>query len=303
MNTDIIVIGGGTAGMTAAIYALRNGKSVLLIESESVGGQIAFSPKVENFPSYRQISGADFANKTFEQVIDLGADFELEEVESIVKTPNGEFIVNTNCQTHTAKAVIIANGVKQKHIGIDAEARLLGKGVYYCAVCDGAFCKGAEAAIIGDGNTALQSAILLSQICTKVYIMTWFDKFFGDQSLVDTIKRTSNITVMPNTQVVDFIGQDALEGVEYIQKEEGKRAVLNVPAVFVNIGQVPDNKRFEGLVELDNDGYILAREDMSTKTEGLFAAGDTRKKALRQLTTAVSDGAVAAISAVNYLSK
>ena len=303
MSTDIIVIGGGVAGMTSAIYALRNGKKVTLIESDSVGGQIAFSPKVENFPSYKQISGSDFANKTFEQVLELGADFELEEVLSVEKLPDGTFKVKTDAQTHTARAVIIANGVKHKHIGIDAESRLLGKGVYYCAVCDGAFCKGKEVAIIGDGNTALQSAILLSQICTKVYILTWFDKFFGDQSLVEQIRKTPNITVMPNTQVVDFVGQTELEGVKYVNKEDGSTAVLKLPAVFVNIGQVPDNARFNGLVELDNNGYILAGEDMSTKTPGLFVAGDTRKKTLRQLTTAVSDGAIAAISAVNYLSK
>ena len=301
--TDIIIVGCGTAGMTAAIYALRNNKSVLILESEAVGGQIAFSPKVENFPTYKSISGEDLSNKMFEQVLDLGAQFELEDVKKIEKEADGLFTVTTDYGTHQSKVVILATGAKQKHIGIAAEDKLLGKGVYYCAICDGAFYKGKEVALIGDGNTALQSAIMLSSICTKVYMLTWFDKFFGDEGHVTTIRKTENIVVMPNTNVVDFLGADHLEGLKVVNRLDGTDFVLNVPAVFVAIGQIPDNKRFLPYVELDKDGYIIGDEGMKTKTEGLFVAGDTRKKQIRQLTTASSDGAIAAMSAIAYLNK
>ena len=298
---DIIIVGCGMAGMTAAVYALRNNKSVLILESTSVGGQIAFSPKVENFPTYRQISGQDLSNKIFEQVLDLGAEFELEDVADVTKDADGFFTVTTDMGTHRSKTVIIATGAKQKHIGIAAEDKLLGKGVYYCAICDGAFYKGKEVALIGDGNTALQSAMLLSSICTKVYVLTWFDKFFGDASLVETIRRTENIIVMPNTNVVDFLGTDRLEGLKVHRRDEGTDFVLSVPAVFVAIGQVPDNGRFSKVVELDKNGYIVTDEGMRGSVPGVFAAGDTRQKAFRQLTTAANDGTIAALGAINYL--
>ena len=300
---DVIIIGAGASGMTAAIYALRNDKSVLLIESTSVGGQIAFSPKVENFPSYRTISGEELSQKMFEQVLDLGVQFELEDVSSVTKKDDGTFVVTTDCGEHEGRTVIIATGAKQKHIGIAAEEHLLGRGVYYCAICDGAFYRGKEVALIGDGNTALQSAILLASICKKVYVLTWFDRFFGDESLVKTLRKTPNIEVLPETSVVDFLGDDALTGVKAVKKATGEEFVVEVPAVFVCIGQLPDNKRYDNLVELDKDGYVLVDEAMKTKTEGVYAAGDCRKKAIRQLTTAVSDGAVAAMSAITYLNR
>ncbi len=298
---DIIIIGSGTAGMTAAIYALRNNKKVLLIESTAVGGQIAFSPKVENFPSYRSISGEEFSHKLFEQVLDLGASFELEEVIAVEKEKDDTFLVTTDCGTHKGKSVIIATGVKQKHIGIEAEEKLLGKGVYYCAICDGAFYKGKEVAVVGDGNSALQSAILLSSICSKVHVLTWFDKFFGDLSLVDNLRSLENVIITPNTEVIDFAGKDSLDGVVIRRKEDGTVYTLNVPAIFVAIGQLPDNDKFKKLVDLDEQGYLLADEAMKTKTAGLFVAGDCRKKAIRQLTTAASDGAIAAMSAIEYI--
>lgn len=301
--TDIIIVGCGTAGMTAAIYALRNNKSVLILESEAVGGQIAISPKVENFPTYRSISGQDLATKMFEQTLDLGARFELENALSISKDENGVFTVKTDIGEHKSLAVIIATGAKQKHIGIASEDKLLGNGVYYCAICDGAFYKGKEVALIGDGNTALQSAIMLSSICTKVYMLTWFDKFFGDESLVTTVRKTENIVIMPYTNVTDFLGNDRLTGLKVLDRLKGTEFILEVPAVFVAIGQIPDNKRFTPLVELDKDGYVLGDEAMRTKTEGLFVAGDTRQKAIRQLTTAAGDGAIAAMSAIAYLNK
>ena len=298
---DLIIIGAGAAGMTAAVYALRNDKSVLLLESSATGGQIAISPRVENFPSYRSISGEELSQKMFEQVLDLGVDFELEDAESIEKGEDGLFTVRTDCGEHKARAVIIATGAKQKHIGIAAEEHLLGKGVYYCAICDGAFYKGKEVALIGDGNTALQSAILLASICTKVYVLTWFDRFFGDESLVKTLRKTKNIEVVPNTSVTDFLGGNVFEGVKAVKKETGEEFVLKVPAVFVCIGQVPDNEKFSNVVELSKDGYCLVDEKMRAKVEGVYVAGDCRLKDIRQLTTAVSDGAVAAMSAIGYL--
>jgi len=217
--TDIIIVGCGTAGMTAAVYALRNNKTVLILESEAVGGQIAFSPCVENFPTYKSISGEDLSNKMFEQVLDLGAQFELEDVQKIQKGEDGIFTVTTDYGVHQARAVVIATGAKQKHIGIAAEDKLLGKGVYYCAICDGAFYKGKEVMVIGDGNTALQYAILLSSYCKKVYVYTLFDKFFGDDSLVKTLRGKDNVEVRPNTSVTDFIGENELTSVEYKDKD------------------------------------------------------------------------------------
>lgn len=301
MDFDIIIVGSGVSGMTAAIYALRNGKSVLLLESDSVGGQIAFSPKVENFPTHRSISGSDLANRLFEQVLDLGADFELETVESIEKNAEGTFTVKTDTCSRTAKAVIIANGVKQRHLPIEAERKFLGRGVYYCAICDGAFYKGKDVAVIGDGNTALQTALSLSSICNKVYVLTLTDKYFGDQANIDLVNKTENIQTITNVSVTDFLGEDELTTVCGIKNNEDFS--LKVPAVFVAIGLVPDNKKFSNVAKLSDDGYFLADENMQTSTEGLFVAGDTRLKKIRQLTTAVSDGAVAATSAVEYIRK
>ena len=299
---DLIIIGAGTAGMTSALYALRSGKKVLLLEKENVGGQIAYSPRVENFPSIKQISGSDFSNNLFEQVIDLGAEFELENVTSISKEDN-IFKVTTEYNEYLSKAVVIATGAKHRHINIDGEEELSGNGVSYCAVCDGAFYKGEEVALIGDGNTALQYSILLSNYCKKVYVCTLFDKFFGDYSLVQTLKKKENVEIIHNISLKEFIGKDKLEGLKFEHMITKEPFVLKVPAVFIAIGQVPDNKAFENLVDLDKDGYVIADENLETKTKGLFVAGDCRVKKIRQLTTAVSDGATTAVNAVSYIDK
>lgn len=301
MTVDIIIVGAGTAGMTAAIYALRANKSVLMLESDSVGGQIAISPKVENFPSYTEITGSDFSGKLFEQVLSLGVKFELQTVTAIVKQADGTFVVGTDEEEHFAKAVIIANGVIQRHFDFESETSLTGKGVYYCAICDGAFYKGKDVAVIGDGNSALQSALFLAGFCNKVYVLTLTDKYFGEESLIARLNATKNITTFTNTNVVDFIGADKLESIKAVR--DGKDFVLDVPAAFVAIGQIPDNERFSGLVTISDDGYIVTDENMKTKTDGLYAAGDTRYKTCRQLTTAVADGTIAAISAIDYINK
>ena len=297
---DMLVIGAGAAGMTAALYALRNGKSVLVLESESLGGQIATSPRLENYPSIKEISGEQFANNLFEQIVALGAEVEIEKVVGIEKV-DGIFNVNTEYNSYQSKTVVIAAGVKHKHLRTKSNREdLVGKGGYYCAICDGAFYKGREVALVGDANTALQYSLLLASYCKKVYVYTLFDKFFGDARLVKALRSKENIEVRPNTSVIDYIGENELTAIEY-KDADGEIKRHEIPAVFIAIGQVPDNKVFEPLVDLDKDGYIISDENCKTKTEGLFVAGDCRTKAVRQVATAVSDGAIAATNASIYL--
>ena len=298
---DVIVIGAGAAGMTSALYALRNNKKVLVLESESLGGQIANSPRLENYPSIRVISGEEFADNLFNQITDLGADLEIEKVVKLEKGQDKIFTVHTEYNQYQAKTVIIAAGVKHKHLRTKSERDdLVGKGVYYCAICDGPFYKDKEVAVIGDANTALQYSLLLSSYCKKVYIYTLFDKFFGDKAHVKALLAKENIEWRPNTSVTDFIGEDELKAIEY-KDADGSIKTHEIPAVFVAIGQVPDNKAFEEFVELDKFGYIVADENCLTKTEGLYVAGDCRTKAVRQVVTAVADGGIAATNACLYI--
>ena len=298
---DIIVIGAGAAGMTSALYALRNGKKVLVLEGESLGGQIATSPRLENFPSIKEISGEQFADNLFEQITALGADVEIEKAVRIEKQADKTFLVKTEYNEYAAKSVIIAAGVKHRHLKTGEEREdLVGKGVYYCAVCDGPFYKGREVAVIGDANSALQYALLLSGYCKKVYMYTLFDKFFGVANLIKAVRAKENVEVRPNTSDVDFIGENELEAIEYTDKD-GSLCRQEIPAVFVAIGQVPDNGAFANVADLDEAGYIIADESCKTKTEGVFVAGDCRTKAVRQVSTAVGDGAVAATNASLYL--
>lgn len=298
---DIIIVGAGAAGMTAALYALRSGKSVLVLEQETIGGQVAISPRVENFPSIEHISGEDFADKLFEQISSLGAVVELEKVLSVKKFGN-IFNVTTDYNTYQSKSVIIAAGVKHKRLMLDKEDELIGNGISYCAVCDGAFFKGEEVALVGDANSALQYALLLSNYCPKVHMFTLFDKFFGDESLVRAVRQRDNITVHSDTAVTAFLGDGELTGFVYKDKR-GAEHTHKTKALFIAIGQVPDNGLFAPLTDLDENGYIIAGEDCLTKTEGLFVAGDCRTKKIRQLTTASADGAVAALAACSYLDK
>ena len=298
---DLIVIGAGAAGMTSALYALRNGKKVLVLESESLGGQIANSPRLENYPSIKEISGEKFADNLFEQITFHGADVEIEKAVDIVKTEDKVFHIKTEFNEYEAKSVIIASGVKHKHLRTKSDRDdLVGRGVYYCAICDGVFYKDREVAVIGDANTALQYSLLLSSYCKKVYVYTLFDKFFGDAMLIKALRAKENIEVRPNTSVIDFIGEDELKAIEY-KDADGTIKTHEIPAVFVAIGQIPDNKAFANVVDLDQNGYIIADESCKTKTEGLFVAGDCRTKAVRQVATAVADGAIAATNASMYL--
>ena len=296
MLPDILIIGGGAAAMTAALYSLRAGRSVKLIERQAFGGQIADSPRVENFPSIKEISGLEWSNNLFEQITALGAEFEMDEVKSVEKK-NGIFVAHCEYGDYEGRAVIIASGVNHRHLGIPGENL---KGVSYCAVCDGAFYTGKDTMVIGDANSALQYALLLAKTSRHVDVVTLFDKFFADDILVTALKALPNVSIYHNYNSVSFNGTDKVESVSFEGRLDKKPMTIEINGVFVAIGQVPDNERYANVVDLDK-GFIVTDENMATKTEGIFAAGDCRVKKIRQLTTACNDGAIAALNANTYL--
>ena len=298
---DIIIIGAGPAGMNAALNAVRAGRSVLVIEKETIGGQISFAPKVENFPTVYSAPGANIMNNLFEQISQWNVEVALEEVVSVSK--KGKiFVVKTDMESYESQSLIIATGVKHKHLGIDREDEMIGKGVSYCALCDGQFYENKDVVVIGDGNTALQYSMLLSTYCKSVTICTLFDKFFGDKVLVDRIqeKTKENIVIKHNLMLTKLLGKDEITGLEFKSKDG---AIVNVPtaAVFVCIGQIPNNQIFSKLVNLDENGYIIANENGETSAPGIFVAGDCRTKNFRQMIGALSDGANASFMACKYL--
>lgn len=299
MEYDVLVIGGGPAGMTAALYVLRSGKSVIVLEKEGFGGQIATSPRLENYPTITSISGSEWSDRLFEQITSLGAEFELEDVKSIEKVDN-LFKVKTDYSEYTAKTVIIANGVKPRKMGLQKEDELTGKGISYCAVCDGPFYKGKEIYLVGDANTALQYALLLSGYCPKVHMITLFDKLFGDKILIDRVLQTENIDIRHNMCLKELKGESQLESAIFEDTLSKEIVEYKTDNLFIAIGQVPQNEFLEGIITLDH-GFIVTNEVMETEVPGLFAAGDTRKKENKQVITACNDGAVAAMSAVKYL--
>lgn len=296
---DTIIVGGGMAGMTAALYCLRNNKKVLVIEKETIGGQISMSPKVENYPTIQQISGTELADLTFEQISNLGVQFEIETVEKIDKKDN-YFTVKTNYNSYKAKSVILATGASPRRLGLKNEEKFIGHGIYFCAICDGPFFANKDVTVIGDANSAMQYALMLAGYCKSVTIITLFDKFFGEQNLKDAILKTSNITVIHNSKSISLDGDDELRSITF-EKTDGTTFVHETNAAFVAIGQKPDNTFVQNLVEIDKAGYIVADEKCKTKTDGLFVAGDCRTKEIRQVATAVGDGATAATNACKYL--
>lgn len=301
INKDIIIIGSGVAGMTAALNLKRANLSVLILEKNTYGGQMAMSPKVENYPTVQSMSGMELSDLLFDQITSIGVEFELEEALSIEKLENDTFLVKTNYNTYNAKSVIIANGVKHRKIGLENEDDLVGHGLSYCAICDGAFYEGKDVAIIGDANTALQYALLLAKTSPKVYLCTLFDKFFSEKVYVDRVKETKNIEIIQEISLKKFITENSkLIGLEFQHTKTNEFIKLDVPGVFIAIGQIPDNDRFSNLLDLKN-GYILTDEKCETKTKGLFAIGDCRDKLVRQITTAASDGAIAAFYAQSYI--
>jgi thioredoxin reductase (NADPH) len=297
---DIVIIGAGCAGMTAALYAARAGRSVLLLESENFGGQITFSPRVENFPSIGAISGSEFADNLFEQISALGVETELERVTGVRDGGTVKTVVTEDGE-HDCKAVIIATGVRHRALGLPGEEELTGKGVSYCAVCDGAFYKGGTVAVVGGGNTALQDALFLSQYCKKVYLIHRRGSFRGEEQLVSAVKGKDTIELVLDSVVESLEGGGMLTGITVRNTVSSETKELPADGLFVAIGQKPDNDAFSELVSLDADGFIIASEDCKTSAEGIFAAGDCRTKEVRQLTTAAADGAVAALAACRYI--
>ncbi|MBQ2999557.1 MAG: FAD-dependent oxidoreductase [Clostridia bacterium] len=297
---DIIIVGAGPAGLTAALYARRADKTVLVIEKESFGGQITSSPKVENYPTIKEISGNELAQMMLDQVMEHGAELEMAEVLRIEKS-NGAMKVITDYGEFEGKSVILATGSKHRHLGLPREEELTGKGVSYCAVCDGAFFSGAPVAVVGGGNTALQEAVMLSEYCTHVTVVQNLSTMTGEARLVSILEKKPNVTMIFDTLVTELLGEDKLEGVLLKNDKTGETTKLSVDGLFVAIGQVPENKPFENLVPLNSYGYITAGENCLTNTSGIFVAGDCRTKQVRQITTATADGAVAALAACRYL--
>jgi thioredoxin reductase (NADPH) len=299
---DIGIIGGGTAGMTAAIYGQRAGKSTVILESGSFGGQIVSTHTVENYPGIASVNGSEFSTNLLEQATNLGAEAVMEQVTGI-RDEDGAKVIETAGKEYPCKAVIIASGVTHRHMGLEKEAMLTGSGVSYCATCDGAFFRGRDVAVIGGGNTALEDADFLSNYCSKVYVVHRRDEFRGDSTLVDILKKRENIEFVLSATVKDIVGETVVEGLLLNNKKTGEDFQIKVAGVFVAIGQIPQNQIFSEYVKLDGSGFILAAEDCVTSHPGVFAAGDCRTKEVRQLTTAAADGAVAALAACRYLSR
>ena len=296
---DIIIIGGGPAGLTAAVYARRAGKSALVLEKASFGGQITYSPKIENFPSAISISGTELADKMMEQALSQGADIELEEAVSVEKTGD-TFKVTTDFSEYEAKAIIIATGAKHRLLGVENEENFVGKGISFCAVCDGAFYAGKEVMVIGGGNSALVEATLLAEICKKVTVVQNLPYLTGEKTTADALTAKENVEVIYSTVVKKFEGKDELEAV-VLKSDDGSEQTLKPDGVFVAIGLAPENEAFKNLAELNEYGYIKSDENCLTFTEGVFVAGDCRTKAIRQIATATADGAVAALKAVDFI--
>ena len=296
---DIIVIGGGPAGLTAAIYARRAGKSVLILEKDALGGQITWSPRVDNYPAVPSVSGMELGNRMAEQAMEQGAEVEIEQVTGIEDRGDFKRVLCEFGAEYDGRAVIIATGAKPRRLGIDREEELVGSGVGYCAVCDGAFFQGQEVAVNGGGNSALQDALLLSELCSRVWLIHRREHFRGEEKLVEALRARDNVEFVLNASVTELLGGEELSGVAV--EQNGERRELNVSGLFVAIGHEPDNKAFEAFLELDGQGYAAAGEDCRTKTEGVFAAGDCRRKRVRQVTTAVADGATAALAACEWL--
>ncbi len=296
---DIIIIGGGPAGLTAATYARRAGKQVLVIEKNAFGGQITWSPRVENFPGYLSVSGVELGDKLLEQAMQQGAETELEEVTGIRREADHWTVLCESGSSYNAKALILAVGARPRMLGLEREEELVGNGVCYCAVCDGAFYAGRDVAVCGGGNSALQDALLLSESCRRVYLVHRRAGFRGEHKLVEALSARENVEFVLNARVQALLGEDEVTGL--LLEQAGEERELSVEGVFVAIGHQPDNGVFAAYLELDAAGYAASGEDCRTVTSGLFVAGDCRQKTVRQLTTAAADGAVAALAACEYL--
>lgn len=319
---DMIIIGAGPAGLSAAIYGIRAGKSVLVLEGKTYGGQIINTPEVENYPGIKKMSGFEFAKGLYEQAKDLGAQIKMEKVVSVEKSGNRGvsdmeaaqsdgneegsgndapvFVVNTSKNSYECGALIFATGAKNRLLGLAGEQELTGAGISYCATCDGMFYRDKVVAVNGGGSTALEDALFLSNYCKEVYLIHRRDAFRGEQKLVDALEKRENVKFILNSVVTGLMGEGKLESIS-IKNKDGEEKTLKVDGLFIAIGQEPETAVAKEMVAMDEKGYIQAGEDCRTTVPGVFVAGDCRTKTVRQLTTAAADGAVAALMAVEYL--
>ncbi len=293
---DIIIIGAGPSGMSAALYALRANKKVLLLEKECFGGQIINASSIENYPALHNVSGYDFATNLYNQIKSLGVILKYEEVLEV--TDKKEVI--TRKGTYKGKNIIIATGLKKRKLNLENEDKLLGSGISYCATCDGNFYKNKKVAVVGGGNTALEDALYLSNITSKVYLIHRRDKFRGEEKLISEVKEKNNIELILNSNITKIIGKDNLNSIE-ITDNRNNISKLEIEGLFIAIGNIPDNNRFKNIIDLDENGYIIANANLKTKTDNIYVAGDTRVKILRQLVTATSDGAIAATEIIKEM--
>ena len=299
---DIIVVGGGPAGMTAALYALRNGKSVLVIEKESFGGQMTQSPKIENYPGKLQVSGMELADEMMDQILEQGADIEIETVAGVSRDGEGWIVATEEGGAYEAKAVVIATGVKHRMLGLPGEDDLVGDGISYCAVCDGDFYTDKVVCVVGGGNSALQDAILLAEKCKEVIMLLRRQVFRGEEKLQEVLLSHTNVSTRMDVVISSLIaGSNGLEAVEIANRTTGEKQRVDCDGLFVAIGLVPENGAFAELADLNDWGYFDSDESCTTKTPGIFVAGDCRNKEIRQITTATADGAVAALAACRYI--
>lgn len=300
MVWDILVIGGGIAGLTAAVYAARAGKRVLVLEQSVFGGQIANTPRVENYPGYESVSGSAFSEALQKQAVHLQAELRREKVRA-VKDIGAVKQVCTDKAQYDCRALILAVGVRHRHLGLETEEKYTGRGVSYCALCDGAFFKNKKTAVVGGGNTAVQNTLYLADTAAEVYLIHRRDSFRAQQTLVDRLAEKANVKLYLNKTVTELSGAPVLQTVTLKNTQNGAVELLDTDGLFVSVGQIPENGIFTDIADLDADGFLKAGEDCRTKTAGVFAAGDCRAKSVRQLTTAASDGSVAAIAACAYL--
>ncbi len=297
---DLIVVGAGPAGLTAAIYARRASKTVLVLEAKAWGGQIINTPDIENYPVVAHISGVDFANDLYRQATALGAEVRLEKVVS-VQAQGQTKRVQTTKNEYEAGAVILATGSENRKLGVEREQALVGRGVSYCATCDGNFFRKRDVAVVGGGNTALEDALYLADIVNKVYLIHRRDSFRGEESTVARLRGKQNVEFVYNANVTALLGEKRLTGVEVTDKLTGEKRTLAIDGLFVAVGRIPENESFRALIDVDEAGYAVAGENCRTRVPGIFVAGDNRTKEVRQLVTAAADGAVAATEAVKYL--
>lgn len=293
---DIIIIGAGTAGMTAGIYAARANKKTLILEGKNYGGQIINTPDIENFPALNHISGIEYATNLYNQVKELGVTYKREEVQNITE----DRVVTTNKNQYQAKAVIIATGTQNRKLGLEGEDTLVGRGISYCATCDGRFYKGKNVAVIGGGNTAIEDAIYLSDLAEKVYLIHRREGFRADQKAIEILKSKDNVEFILNNKPYKLIADNKLTGLEIINNEN-EITMIDVSGIFIAIGQIPNTEIFKDFIDLNESGYIKSKDGVHTNIDKIYVAGDVREKELRQLITAASDGAIAANTAITEI--